>query len=263
MSGKVSRLRVAIGEQLKASPRVITLGVRPQMADYRSNERKLLRAADMVFYPTARFVDLFATLGKETFPSANCYRLRGDRLKQTALMHLLNVPHPRTRVYYGHKQKREILNGFVFPFIAKARFGSSRSGQVFLVDGKEKLDLYNQHFNPAYIQEYVDAEIELRVVVLNYHTLCGYWRKAGRDDFRADPALSEAWRMDNLPADATTLARRIAWDAGLSDVAVEMLYDGSRYWVLELNFRYGKEIWPQAAEDRLRLIMEMIERGEL
>jgi ribosomal protein S6--L-glutamate ligase len=263
LSGKVSRLRVAIGEQLRASPRVITLGVRPQMADYTRNERELLRAADVVFYPTARFVDLFATLGKETFPSVNCYRLRGDRLKQTALMHLLNVPHPRTRVYYGHRQKREIINSFVFPFIAKTPFGSSKSGQVFLVDGQEKLDLYNQHFNPAYIQEYVDADIELRVVVLNYHTLCGYWRKAPSGDFRADPALSEAWRMANLPTEVMTLARRIAWDAGLSDVAVEMLYDGSRCWVLELKFQYGKEIWPQAGEDRLKLIMEMIERGEL
>ena len=104
---QLNRLRVAIGEQLKRCPHVITLGVRAQMADYTRGERELLLAAETVFYPTARFVDLFATLGKQTFPSSNCYRLAGNMLKQTALLRLLNVPHPRTRVYYGQKQKRE------------------------------------------------------------------------------------------------------------------------------------------------------------
>ena len=70
----MGRLRVAIGEQLKECPQVITLGVRSQLADYDRGERELLRTADMIFYPTDRFVDLFATLGKETFPSISCYR---------------------------------------------------------------------------------------------------------------------------------------------------------------------------------------------
>ena len=63
----MSRIRVAIGEQLKTCPQVITLGLRPQMADYTEQERRLLRTADMIFYPTDRYVDFFATLGKQTF----------------------------------------------------------------------------------------------------------------------------------------------------------------------------------------------------
>lgn len=259
----MSRLRVAIGEQLKTSSHVVTLGVRPQLADYTRGERELLRAADTIFYPTARYVDLFATLGKETFPSANCYRLQGSRLKQTGLLRLLNVPHPRTRVYYGHKQKREILKDFAFPFVAKKPFSSAESGHVFLINDQEKLDWYNQYCNPAYIQEYVSADRELRVVVLNYRKLFGYWRKAAGGDPRDDPLHSEVWRMDDVPPIVGTLARKIALDAELSDVAVDILYDGSRYWILELKFQYSEEGWARSEKFRLKTIMQMIERGEL
>ena len=259
----MSGLRVAIDEQLKKCPHVITLGVRRQMADYTRYERELLRAAEMVFYPTARFVDLFATVGKKTFPSTNCYRLEGDRLKQTSLLRLLNVPHPRTRVYYGHKQKREILNDFVFPFVAKRPFGSSESGQVFFISDQMKLDWYNHHFNPAYIQEYLDTDQELRVAVLNYHTLFGYWRNPSSSDPKTDSPHSGVWLVDEVPPEAAIRARQVAWDADLSDVVLKMIYDGSRYWVLELSFEYGEESWLQFGKDRFKMIMQMIERGEL
>jgi ribosomal protein S6--L-glutamate ligase len=242
---------------------VITLGVRGQLADYTASERELLRVADIIFFPTDRFFDLFATLGKETFPSANCYRLQGHRLKQTALLRLLDVPHPRTRVYYGHRQKKEILKDFAFPFVAKKPFGSSESGQVFLIPDPEKLDWYNQHFNPAYIQEYLEAEQELRVVVLNYHTLVCYWRKVASDVGKSDSPQTGVWRMDRVPSGVDTLARQIARAAGLSDVEVKIICGDNRYWVLELGFQYGEESWPQAAKDRFNRIMEMIERGKL
>ncbi len=259
----MSRLRVAIDVQLKKCPHVITLGVRRQMADYTRYERELIRAAEMVFYPTARFVDLFATVGKKTFPSTNCYRLHGDRLKQTSLLRLLNVPHPRTRVYYGHNQKKEILNDFVLPFVAKRPFGSSESGQVFFISDQTKLDWYNQHFNPAYIQEYLDKDQELRVAVLNYHTLFGFWRKASSGVPKTASPHSGVWLMDEVPPEAAIWARQVAWDAGLSDVVLEMIYDGSRYWVLELSFEYGEECWLQSGKDRFKMIMQMIESGEL
>ena len=256
----MDRLRVAIGEQLKECPRVITLGVRTQMADYNRAERELLLAAEMIFYPTSRFVDLFATLGKETFPSANCYRLSGDRLKQTALLRLLDVPYPRTRVYYGPKQKREILKDFVFPFVAKKPFGFSNSGETFLIGDQEKLNWYNQHFNPSYIQEYIDADHELRVLVLNYHTLFAYRWKQVSAVCKAGPSQSELCRLDRIPLDAVELAKQIAFDAGLSDVAVDMIYDGSCYWVQQLSFQSSRS---QVGGDRFKLIVEMIERGEL
>jgi ribosomal protein S6--L-glutamate ligase len=139
-------------------------------------------------------VDFFATLGKETFPSVNCYRLRGNRLKHTALLRLLNVPHPRTRVYYGHKQKREILNGFAFPLVAKKAREAADGKQVFLINNREQLDWYNQHFNPALIQEYVAPEKELRVLVLNCDTPFGYRRNVIRSDSMDSASRKGIWK---------------------------------------------------------------------
>jgi ribosomal protein S6--L-glutamate ligase len=260
---KMSRLRVAIGEQLKSCPQVITLGERPQMADYTERERRLLCGADTIFFPTARFVDIFATLGKETFPSINCYRLRGNRLKHTILFRLLDVAHPRTRVYYGHKQKAKILKDFVFPFIAKEVMRTSDSNNIFLIDDREKLDTYNRSCNPAYIQEYVAGEQELRVVVLNHSKVFGYWRAAVGDDLRGNHSRDEGWKMDEVSPEATSLAKHSARAAGLSYVAVDMIFDGSRLWVLELNFQYEKIGDFHPGKDGVKMITEMIEKGEL
>ena len=259
----MSRIRVAIGEKLKTCPQVITLGVRSQLTDYTRAERELLRTADMIFYPTDRYVDFFATLGKDTFPSVNCYRLRGNRLKHTALLRLLNVPHPRTRVYYGHKQKREILEEFAFPFVAKKGREAADGKQVFLINNRKQLDWYNQHFNPALIQEYVAPEKELRVIVLNCHTPFGYRRDVIWGDSMDSSSRKGTWKTDDVDPEGVELAKSIARDANLSDVAVDMVFDGSRYWVLELNFLWDEKDSHQAGPDRTQLIIEMIEKGEL
>ena len=259
----MKRQRVAIGEQLKECSQVITLGVRSQLTDYTRVERELLRTADMIFYPTDRFVDLFATLGKETFPSLSCYRLRGNRLKQTSLLRLLKAPHPRTHVYFGHKQKQEILQDFGFPFVAKQPRDASDGNHVFFVNHAEKLDWYNQNFNPAYIQEYVAAEQQLRVVVLNYHAVFGYQRPLIREGFMDTSAPRGAWIVHKVDTEAVELAKNIAREGNLSDVAVDMAFDGSNYWVLELNFHYDESDLQQPGPDRVKFVSEMIDRGEL
>jgi ribosomal protein S6--L-glutamate ligase len=259
----VSRLRVAIGEQLKSCHQVVTLGARSQIGDYTEKELELLRAADIIFFPTSRFVDLFATLGKVTFPTINCYRLRGERLKQVALLRMLNVPYPRTRVYYGHKQKQKILEDFAFPLIAKKPRGSAVGKDVFLIEDSDTLERYNSKVNPAYIQEHVQPEIELRVVVINYDKVFGSYRRVVGGDVRGNSVHAGAWQTKDMPSDAIALAKKIARQGGLSHVTVEMIFDGRQFQVLELNFQYDEMGDVHPGQEWLKTIMEMIERGEL
>jgi ribosomal protein S6--L-glutamate ligase len=257
------RLLVAIGEQLRHCPAVITLGVRPQLADYTAEERMLLLAADRIFYPTVRFVEIFAAAGKETFPSVSCYRFLGDKLKQTALFRLLKVPHPRTRVYYGNKQKGRITADFSFPFVGKRAFRSSRGRHVFLIRDPGGLSWYSIKFNPVYIQEYIPGDRELRVIVLNYRLVWGSWWVPAPGEFRCTAPLGPILPEKALPAKPLSMAKEIASSGKFSDVAVDMLFDGKRFWVLGLTFRYGTKGWPGQSQDRLRAITAMIERGEL
>jgi hypothetical protein len=46
-------------------------------------------------------------------------------------------------------------------------------------------------------------------------------------------------------------------------VAVDMVFDGGRYQVLELNFLWDEADSYQAGPNRTKLIIEMIEKGEL
>lgn len=259
----MSRLRVALGEQLKDCSQVVTLGVRSQIGDYTERELELLRAADTIFYPTARFVDLFATLGKSTFPSVNCYRLRGERLKQVALLRMLKVPYPRTRVYYGCKQKQKIPEDFTFPLIAKNTHGSPAGRDVFFIEDSNKLEWYKRKFNPAYIQEHVPAEVELRVAVINYEKVFGSYRSLAGADSRGDLDHVGAWQTKDMPGEAISLGKHIAWQGGLSDVTVEMIFNGGQFQVVELNFEHDEPGTLDFGQERLKAILELIEGGEL
>ena len=259
----MSKLLVAIGEQLRNCSQVITLGVRSQIGDYTERERELLRAADIIFYPTARFVDLFATLGKVTFPTVNCYRLRGERLKHVALLRMLKVSYPRTRVYYGEKQKQEILEDFALPVIAKKPRGSKAGKDVFLIEDNKKLEWYTRNFNPAFIQEHVLPQMELRVVVINYHKVFGSYRRVEGGDPRVNSEHVNEWQTEEMPAEAITMGKNIAQQGGLSDVTVEMIFDGRQFQVIELGFQDDEIGDFHPGQERFKTILEMIEKGEL
>jgi ribosomal protein S6--L-glutamate ligase len=258
----LSKLRVAIDEHLQNCSQVITLGVRSQIGDYTQKERELLRAADIIFFPTARFVDLFATLGKVTFPSVNCYRLRGKRLKQIALLRVLEVPYPRTRVYYGQKQKQKILDDFALPFIAKNPL-SSVGKDVFLIEDRDRLQWYNKKYNPAFIQEQVIPQMELLVVVINYQKVFGSYRWIAGEDSRGHSHHGTIWQTRDMPSEAITLGKNIASQGGLSEVTVEMVFDGSQFQVVELTFQCDQSETLHTGHARFRTILEMIEGGEL
>lgn len=259
----MGRLRVAIGEQLKMCPRVITLGVRSQMADYTVQERRLLRDADIVFHPTNRFVDHLAVLDKETFPSLDCYRLLGNRQKQVSLLRMLDIGYPRTRVYYGHKQKQNILQDFTFPLIAKKVHNSVRGRSIFFIDNEEKLKWYTNQYNPAFIQEYVPAKQVFLVVILNYNRILGCWRKANNGNLERKAIPPIHGEKDELRSKVVASAIKIATGGHLSDLAVEIVFDGAEFWVSEIYFQYEERSELHIRNERIEVIMEMIEQGVL
>jgi glutathione synthase/RimK-type ligase-like ATP-grasp enzyme len=126
-----------------------------------------------------------------------------------------------------------------------------------------KLAWYKQKFNPAYIQDHVQAEMELRVVVVNYNKTFGYRRKVISNGARRSQLSGGAWQTDKVPAEAIVLAKNIAQRGDLSDVAVEIIASGSQFWVLELNFEYDNMGDFHPGLDRLKTIKDMIKQGEL
>ena len=117
---KRPRKVIALESRLTECENVITMGARPNFSDYSPEEADMLRRAKKIYYPTTFYADLFNAAGIETFPSYHNYKCVQDKIKQTALFDFLEIPHPRTRVFYGSaRKKKSILKFFDFPFIAK------------------------------------------------------------------------------------------------------------------------------------------------
>jgi ribosomal protein S6--L-glutamate ligase len=176
---------IALGSRLKGVPEVLTLGVKPNFFDYSVQERKLILGAEIILYPTLNYAQFFTTMENRIFPSLETYLYADEKIKQTTLFHMLDIPHPHTRVYY-HLHHKDIIKDFSFPFVAKLARRSARGRGVFKIHNSEELKNYLDLTRIAYIQEYLPHDRDLRVVLIKYHPVLAYWRIRSPDNFRTN-----------------------------------------------------------------------------
>lgn len=256
-------IRVALEGRLKNCSQVVTLGVRPNFCDYNDQEQDLIRRASKIYYPSSFYADLFDAMGKSTFPGYHTYTYAQDKIKQTALFNLLGIPHPRTRVYYGRRQKAAITSDFAFPFIAKVPRGSALGRGVFLIDGPEALERYCYHHPVAYIQEYLPIDRDMRIVVIGTQVVHAYWRVAPAGDFRSNVANGGAVDLSEVPREARELALRTALACKWDDVGIDVCRYRQGYYVLEANMKYGRQGFRQAGIDYDSLMEQLIVDGSI
>jgi len=254
---------VALESRLSKCDKVITLGVKPNLEDYSEEAMARIRNSSKIYYPSSFYAELFHAMGKETFPSPHNYHFAQEKIKQTALFKLIKIPHPRTRVYYGKHQKRSILNRFKFPFVAKIPRGSAMGRGVFLIENQNQLDRYVAMEGPAYIQEYLTIDRDLRIVVIGEKIVHAYWRVTAEGEFRSNVAKGARISLDPVPATAKALALHTAKMCGWNDVGIDICCHSGHYYVLEANMKYGKEGFRQAGIDYTSLMTQLIEKGEI
>ena len=254
---------IALESRLRGCRNVITLGVKTNFSDYSEEEASLIRNAEKIYYPTTFYADLFDSMGKKTFPSYHTYKCVQDKIKQTALFNLLQIPHPMTKVYYGKDAMGKILRDFDFPFIAKVPRGSAMGRGVFLVHSRNDLAAYLADTRPAYIQTYIKEDRDIRVVVIGKNVVHAYWRVAARGEFRSNIAKGGRVELDDIPGEALDLALHTAGECGWDDVGIDIIKSGRSYYVLEANMKYGKEGFRAAKIDYRELMEQLIERGEI
>jgi ribosomal protein S6--L-glutamate ligase len=254
---------IALESRLRQCRNVVTLGVHTNFNEYSREDRDQIRKADIIYYPTTFYADLFNAIGKNTFPSYHTYKCVQDKIKQTALFNLLNIPHPRTRVYYGTRQKRTITDHFGFPFIAKIPRGSARGRGVFLIRDRESLEQYIARNSVAYVQDYIPIDRDIRVVVIGRRVVHAYWRIAPAGDFRSNVSIGASICLDHVPPAALKLAAHTAQACGWDDVGIDVCQCDGDFYVLEANMKYGREGFRRAGIDYTRLMEAMIDRREI
>ncbi|MGD9105629.1 MAG: ATP-grasp domain-containing protein, partial [Desulfobacterales bacterium] len=230
---------------------------------YSPAQMDLIRKAEKIYYPTTFYAELFDAVGKKTFPSYHNYKCVQDKIKQTALFNLLEIPHPRTRVFYGKRQKNSICDRFRFPFIAKIPRGSAMGRGVYLIRSQKDLDAYIKLSNVAYIQEYLPSDRDMRVVIIGDRVVHAYWRIAPSDEFRSNVAVGARISLDPVPKNALDLARDTAKRCRWDDVGIDIIEHDKNLYVIEANMKFGKEGFRKAGIDYLKLMERMIENDQI
>jgi ribosomal protein S6--L-glutamate ligase len=259
----MSRTVIALEARLRNCKNVRTLGIRPNFSDYSPMEAELIRTADKIYYPTAFYADIFNAMGKATFPSYQTANFVQDKIKQTALFDLLDLPHPRTRVFYGNRQKKSIPDHFTFPFIAKIPRGSAQGSGVYLIQNENDLRNYLELTSPAYIQEYLPIDRDIRVVVIGRRIVHAYWRIARSGEFRSNVSVGGRISLEAVPEAARDLALKVARCCCWDDVGMDICEHRGCFYVLEANMKYGKQGFREAGLDYDQLMETMIENEEI
>jgi len=254
--------RVALGKRLRHSPLMRSLGVRPNIDDYSEAEFEVLRKAEIIYYPTSLYEDVFLALGKKVFP-ANYYGYMGDKVKQSELFTLLGIPHPRTRIYDGRFRIEQILEDFSFPFIAKIPVGSSQGKGVFLIRNRVDLQLYLEKGSPAYIQEYLPIDRDLRVVLLGAKVIHAYWRIAHPGEFRSNISLGGRISFENIQNGPLRFAEKVAHLCKFDEVGLDICICQNKYLVLEANMVYGLKGFEAAGLHIYQLLAEWLKEQGL
>jgi hypothetical protein len=155
---------VALAPFLRSCTAVRTLGIRPTIDDYSTEEKALLRSAALVFFPTPRFAYLFDALHIPTFPCYTTYRFQHSRLLQEVLLSYVGIPHPATRIYFGTRQKAKIADTFRFPVVAMGPNAAVHHKHV--VDNRAALEECTRRYNPLIIQEAVEWTERIRILCI-------------------------------------------------------------------------------------------------
>lgn len=262
--GKINPPRpIAIGARLKKCPQIHTLGFRPNFSDYSPQEQSLIFSAPKLYYPTAFYADLFNAMGKETFPSYHTYKFAQDKIKQTAIFQMLGIPHPRTRIFYGPAQKKQILSSYDFPFIAKIPRGSAKGVGVFLIQTPGDLETYLGQGGPAYVQDYLPIDRDMRIIVMGRQVVLGFWRIARENSFKTNLFQGGQINFDPLPPKALDLALLTAEKCRWDDVGIDIVQSGNQFYVLEGNMKYGTKGFKKAGIDYKNLLCDLILKGQV
>jgi len=251
---------ISLGKRLRKSS-IRCRGVKPNWSDYPEELQREILLAEKICYPGPVYCEIFQAAGLDVFPR-NYYHFLGAKTAQTDLFNLLAIPHPRTGIYYGRQRAGRIESEFSYPFVAKTPIGSSQGKGVFLIRRPEELSQYLRTHNPAYIQEYLPIERDLRVVVINGNLIHAYWRIGREGDFRNNVSQGGTVSFEDIPAAALDFAVEVARRCGFDEVGLDICEHAGKYYVLEANMVFGQEGFRKKGMDIHQIIANLFDSRE-
>ena len=197
---------------------------------------------------------LLESIGVRLFNSAESIRLSDDKM----LTHIALSPLPQPEtisspLFFAGEEDPDFLRYIEeklgYPVVVKKCYGAF-GREVYLAKNKEELRALRVRLlpEPHLYQRYVDCGGEdLRVITIGGVAVAAMRRVATAEgEFRANIALGGRGERVELTREIRSLAERAAAILGLEYAGVDLLYDGERYLVAEVNsnahFRMIEEV---------------------
>lgn len=197
---------------------------------------------------------LLEAKGVRLFNKAESIRLSDDKM----LTHiaLISLPQPETissPLYFAGEDDEAFLAAVVkklgFPIVVKKCFGAF-GREVHLANSMEELCALRARLlpEPHLYQKYIECGGEdIRVIIVGGKAVAAMKRKAtANNEFRANIALGGVGEKIEPSGEIRDLAEKAATLLGLEYAGVDLLFDGEKYLVAEVNsnahFRMIEEV---------------------
>jgi len=149
-----------------------------------------------------------------------------------------DIPIPQTYIFYDKSKAETFIEETSFPKIIKKSYGPSNYGGYFVhkVDSAQEAHnlLAQKKYHPAYFQDFVPMEADVRVMLIGHKPVCAFWRRPPEGEWLTNTSQGGSMDYMDVPKELLDLAVQVSKAANAEywacDVAVGA--DG-KYRILE------------------------------
>lgn len=121
-----------------------------------------------------------------------------------------DIPIPTTYIYYDKDKADNFIEETEYPKIIKKSYGPSNYGGYFVhkVDSKQEARnlLAQKKYSPAYFQDFVPMEADVRVMLIGHKPVCAFWRRAPEGEWLTNTSQGGSMDYMDVPKELLDLA---------------------------------------------------------
>ena len=125
-----------------------------------------------------------------------------------------DIPVPRTYIYYDKDKADNFIEKTTFPKIIKKSYGPSNYGGYFVHKVNSKQEARNllaqKKYSPAYFQDFVPMEADVRVMLIGHKPVCAFWRRPPEGEWLTNTSQGGSMDYMDIPKELLDLAVKVS-----------------------------------------------------